>query len=406
MRDFLSKLDAAGLLRHEKCQLESVPDFIKASPTEALIFDVGQKFKISSGYCATKDLIARALECKKQDLLKTIAGSHKGKGKITHLENAPSQQNECSLKDIPIPQLYKGMKPYICAGIVIANDSEYGTNIAFHRMMVAGPKRLVARICQRDTYAYLQKKGELDIAIAIGVHPSLLLAAATSLSRDKNEYEIASKLHSQELAKAKTVDIDIPANAEIIIEGKITNELADEGPFVDITGTMDYVRQQPVIAVKKVTHRDDPIYHQIVPALPEHKLLMGMPREPAIFNAVNSVCDCKNVSLTTGSCCWLHGAVAINKTKETDGKQALKAAFAAHPSMKQCIIVDNDIDITDPEQIEWALATRFQAKKDLTQSESKGSSLDPSAGKDLMTSKLGLDATIPLDKDKKDFLRV
>lgn len=407
MRDFLGLLKEKGLLRHEACSLDEVPELLKRNPTEAFVLDVGRDFRLVSGYCSTRERIALALGCKKQELLRKVASSHQGRGRISHTDDAPCQQNvKKDMGELPIPALYRGMKPYICAGVVAVNDEDHGPNLAFHRLMVAGANKLVVRICERDTYAYLQAQGELDAAIAIGVHPSVLLAAATSLPIDKDEYEIASRLNPLVLTKALTVDLDVPANAEIVLEGRITSELADEGPFVDITGTMDPVRKQHVFEIKKMTHRDNPMYHQIVPALPEHKLLMGMPREPAVFNAVNAICDCRDVSFTSGSCGWLHGAVSIRKKRASDGINALRAAFKAHPSMKHCIAVDDDIDVTDPEQLEWAMATRFQGKRDMLIFEEKGSTLDPSAAKDRVTSKLGFDATIPLNKDRKDFLRV
>jgi 2,5-furandicarboxylate decarboxylase 1 len=190
-----------------------------------------------------------------------------------------------------------------------------------------------------------------------------------------------------------------------VLEGRITREFVPEGPFVDLTETYDVVREQNVLEIKKITRRKDALYHALLPGCNEHKLLMGMPREPTIFREVNKVCACKDVNLTLGGCSWLHAIVKIRKRKEDDGKRAIEAAFRGHASLKHVLIVDDDINIYDPRDVEWAIATRFQAKSGLVvKPHEKGSSLDPSANPYTRnTSKMGLDATKPVKKYMKDF---
>ncbi|MDH4123771.1 MAG: UbiD family decarboxylase, partial [Thermoplasmata archaeon] len=137
---------------------------------------------------------------------------------------------------------------------------------------------------------------------------------------------------------------------------------------------------------------------------------MGMPKEPTIFNEVNKVCKCRNVLITPGGCSWLHAVVQIKKDKPDDGKRAIEAAFKGHGSLKHCVVVDEDIDIYDLSDVEWAISTRFQADKNaIIMPNQPGSSLDPSGelreGKKAMTCKVGLDATIPFDKKDKKFLK-
>jgi UbiD family decarboxylase len=181
--------------------------------------------------------------------------------------------------------------------------------------------------------------------------------------------------------------------------------LADEGPFIDLTETWDIVRQQPVIEIDCITHRRAPIYHALLPGSLEHKLLMGLPREPTIFQAVSKVANCRNVSITPGGMSWLHAVVQIAKQGPDDGRRAIEAAFQGHRSLKHVVVVDEDVDPYDSAQVEWALATRFQADRDLVVlPDQPSSSLDPSAK--LMpaglsvpakarTAKMGLDATVP-----------
>ncbi|MBO6084513.1 MAG: UbiD family decarboxylase, partial [Candidatus Methanomethylophilaceae archaeon] len=171
-----------------------------------------------------------------------------------------------------------------------------------------------------------------------------------------------------------------PAETDYVIEARITFETAKEGPFVDITGTYDFIRDQPVIKAEKIWACKDPVMQLLLPGGNEHYLFMGLPREPIIFKTVQqAVPRTHNVRLTEGGCCWLNGVVSITKNKEGDGMNAIMAAFTGHPSMKHVIIVDEDIDIFDDRQVEWAVATRFQADRMLRIPGAAGSSLDPSA---------------------------
>jgi 2,5-furandicarboxylate decarboxylase 1 len=198
-----------------------------------------------------------------------------------------------------------------------------------------------------------------------------------------------------ESAKLKS-GLLVPAEAEFVMEGRLTSETVEEGPFVDITGTYDDRRTQPVFKVDRLYMRHDPIFHIVLPGGLEHYLLMGLPREPMIYRAVNQVVPKVHaVRLTEGGCCWLHGVVSITKNKEGDAINAIMAAFSGHPSMKQVTIVDEDIDILDERRVEWAVATRFQADKGLVVvNHAAGSSLDPSSHG--TTSKVGIDATKPI----------
>jgi UbiD family decarboxylase len=135
---------------------------------------------------------------------------------------------------------------------------------------------------------------------------------------------------------------------------------------------------------------------------------MGMPKEPTIYDEVSKVAECKNVLVSMGGGSWLHGIVQIAKKNPDDGKKAIDAAFKGHKSMKHAVIIDDDVDIYSPNAVEWAIATRFQASKDLVvKHDQPGSSLDPSSkqeeGKKALTDKVGVDATIPFDVDKSKY---
>ena len=273
---------------------------------------------------------------------------------------------------------------------------------------MARPNRsLRKKTLKRHADIALKKNKNLEIAICIGNSISVLLAAATSLKKDENELGMANALENTPLVKCKTIDLEVPADCEIVLEGEFTGEYVDEGPFLDLTETYDIVRSQPVIKIKHITTRKNPVYQALLPGKSEHKLLMGMPREPTIFKEVNKVCKCLDVCITPGGCSWLHAVVKIEKGKPDDPVKAINACFEGHKSLKQCIIVDEDIDIRNPDSVESAIATRVQMDKDLyIFKDQKGSSLDLSSdlssGK-ARTTKVGIDATIPVGVDKSKF---
>jgi len=333
---------------------------------------------------------------------------------------APCQEvviDEPDLDDLPILRhcaLDGGN--YISSGVFIASHPRYGQNLDFHRAMQFSKTELAIRVVKgRHFDRFLEEQGSLDVAVCIGVPPQVLVAAATSVELGIDELEIANALSTScldeplKLVHAKTVDLFIPAEAEFVLEGTVYGDRRHaEGPFVDLTGTYDIVRNEPVFVVKTITHRKDAIWHALLPGGLEHKLLMGMPREPTIYKKVNEVVKCLDVNVSPGGSSWLHAIVQIDKHSEEDGRKAIQAAFAGHRSCKHVFVVDKDIDIYNPLEVEWAMATRFQGETSLVmRSKEPGSSLDPSstrgeAGTHL-TTKLGFDLTKPLATNGKDF---
>ncbi len=412
MREFISGVAVEKILKEADPNLE-IAKILNENSGKLIQFEKvrNSSYQVVGGVCSSRENFAKALGVKREELIQRISRAIDSPTKPKTADNAPCQEvveKEVDLATLPILTHTKGdMGPYITAGVFVSNDPEFGLNLSFHRASPISKNRLVARICSRHLMEYLKRAGgELDIAICIGLHPSVLLAAAISTGIETNEFEIANSLHPLELVKCKTNDILVPADSEIVLEGKITKERHAEGPFPDITRTYDIVREEPVIEINLITHRKDAIYQALLPASEEHELLMGMPKEPVIFNAVNEVCKCKNVLLTHGGCSWLHAVIQIDKKNSDDGKKAIEAAFKTHKSLKHLIVVDSDIDIHDSEDIEWAVATRFQADKDIISFREPGSSLDPSAEEDRSTCKVGLDATIPSDGERGKFSRI
>jgi len=369
---------------------------------------------VVAGLVSSKELIAKALSIKKEQLLHRLFDAIENPLPPDVVERGECQEiveKDVDLTKLPIMRYTeKDGGRYIASAIATIKDPELGRNTCFHRLMLLDKNRFVARIVEeRGTDTALKKSGgELDIAMCIGNSTAVLLAAATSLPMGVDELGMANALEKTELVKCKTIDVEVPKDCEIVLEGRITKERAPEGPFLDLTGILDKVRQQPVIEVKCITHREKPIYQTILAGRNEHKFLMGMPKEPTIFNEVNKVCECKDVYITPGGCSWLHAVVQIKKHNPDDGKKAIQAAFEGHKSLKHCVVVDDDINIYDQNEVEWAIATRFQADKNaVILPNQRGSSLDPSGdlteGKKATTCKMGLDATISFEATGKGF---
>jgi len=422
LREFLAKLKSLGLLKEIEKPASpylEIARIMAAHQEEVLLFKniPGYEGEVVSGLCSRREFMAMALGIHPQELIQTLAGAMENPKEPALVEGAPCQEvveDKVDLTRIPIlKHLSEDGGPYITAGVAIIKDPDYGRNASFHRLMLIDERHLVARVVEgRGTHtAWSKVPGDLEIAIAIGLPVHVLLAASMSPPMGVDELSIANALQPTPLARCLTKDLEVPAFAEIVLEGRLTKRLAPEGPFIDLTQTWDYVREQPVLEVDLITHRKKPIYHALLPGGAEHRLLMGLPREPTIFAAVNEVTECLDVRVTPGGMCWLHAVVKIRKRGPDDGIKAIEAAFRGHPSLKHVVIVDEDIDINKLEEIEWAIATRFQADRGLlVLHDQPGSSLDPSArhfpGRKTLTAKMGIDATIPWGTDRGKFKRV
>ncbi len=329
-------------------------------------------------------------------------------GEVKHVDDSPmfEVKSKANLSKLPIMKHFKkDGGAYITAGIVVAKYKDQ-YNASIHRLMVVNDTTLAARLVPpRHTYV-MQKEAAarnepLQIGIVIGIDPVTVFAASTRVPQGKEwQYAAALKGSPLELVTLNN-GVEVP-HGEIVLEGSIDPvEKVKEGPFVDITGSYDHIRPEPVIHLTDMMTRKDPIYHGILPGGNEHKLLMGVPYEPLIYNAVGNVTKVKNVVLTEGGCCYLHAIVQIEKQTEGDGKNAIMAAFAAHTSLKHVVVVDTDINIFDSADVEYAIATRTKADRDvMIVSNVRGSSLDP-VSEDNITSKMGIDATKPLKASDK-----
>jgi 2,5-furandicarboxylate decarboxylase 1 len=375
-------------------------------------------WRIIGNVCTSREVFAEALGVPSDRLLDTLAESMGQPTSYRIVEEAPFLRNKVSkpdvIKHLPLTVYYpENERHYASATVFLVRDPDTGRqNASFHRMMYLGKNRFAIRLVPRDLFNIYKKNQQngkdTEVVVISGVHPMMSLAAATSYP-GLNELELANNLLGGGLECVKIWDIDVPIDAEVVMAGRIRHdETEEEGPFVDITGTWDKIRQEPVFEVEKLYYQDDPVWQVILPGWTEHRLLMGMTQEPRILNIVrNAVPSVKDVVLTRGGAGWLHAVVSIRKRYEGEGKNAGLAALAAHPSLKRVIVVDDDVDVRDSEGVEWALATRLRPEEGIVFVKgARSSSLDPSSAGSGVSTKWIVDATVPLDRDRRDFERV
>ena len=423
LRRFLEQIDKNEML-HMKDEVSTkfeIPFIMKKCDNKGFVFLFEKlknyKTKVVANVCGTRKRICDALDTRQNELYERRVEAWRLPYKPEIVEGGSVKEviEKPDLSKIPILTHFENdADPYITSAVIHAKSFDGDIeNVSVHRLQVLDKRHLAIRLVPRHLHKLWQmakKVGkDLDISISIGVHPAVMLAASSPVPFGVSEFDVANSLmnNSLRLTRCEHVDAYAPAEAEMVLEGRVSvSREVVEGPFVDITGTYDVERMQPVVQVVGVMHRENYVYQMILPAGSEHRLLMGFPREVLMWESISKVVPKANaVNLSLGGCGWLHAVVSIEKQLEGDGKNALLAAFASHPSLKHVVIVDSDINVYNISNVECAIATRFQASEDLTIIKNvRGSTLDSSADQETgLTTKLGIDATRPSRKPKEKF---
>ena len=431
LRSYLALLEKQGELVHVKKQVDAKFELAavvsKLDGGQAVVFDNVRASKISvvSNICGTAKRFHLAIGAKGRPhgVMETKKAIHarmaEALGKLAEPKRIAKglfeQHTSKNLMDLPIVTHFeKDAGAFATASIVFAKDQEEGNqNSSTHRLLRLDEKHMAIRMVEgrhlHKCYTYARDHGEdLKVAIAIGVHPAVSIAAAYQAAYGVNEMLIANSLLEGDLSLVKTgyAQALVPGHAEIVLEGRILKDRTHEEWMVEMLRTYDFRRKQPVFELEKISLRNNAIYHDILPGYAEHRLLMGLPVEAKMYDYVKSVVPTTQaVHLTDGGSNWLAAVIQIKKRLEGEPKNAILAAFAAHPSLKMATIVDEDIDPSDAVAVEYAIASRCQADKDFViLPNAKGSSLDPSSDQvNLLTTKLGIDATATLLKPKEHF---
>lgn len=391
--------------------------------TSAVLFPSpkGHSIPVVSNIFTDRNWVAESIGVHPSELLTRFQEAVRHRLPWVEVERAPVQDVVHAsdidlLKLLPIPkhnELDSG--PYITAALLISRNPKTGVqNVSIHRCQVSGPDRIGVLILPRHTRHYFEMAEEvgeaLEIALVIGVHPACILASQAIAAVDEDEMEIAGALlgHPIEMVKCKTNEVRVPAHAEIVIEGRILPRVREpEGPFGEFPQYYGPRANREVIQVDAITHRLNPIYHTITGGGMEHLVLGEIPREATLLEHLQrSFPSVKDVRLTRGGICRYHLAVKMDKTNNGEPKNIIMGAFAGHYDLKQVVVVDMDVDIDNPNEIEWAIATRFQADRDLlVVAGALGSKLDPTTDNGI-GAKMGLDATTPVEADPMVYKRI
>jgi UbiD family decarboxylase len=373
----------------------------------------GAKAPVVINAQASRKLMAFALECRPEELAAKFAQRQQKPIAPVKITDAPVHEvvelgEDVDLTGVPLLTHYDvNAAPYITAGIVVAVDPDTGVrNTSYNRLMMARKRELrIFMAVGRHLWTLhnkVERRGEaLPIAVVIGVHPLFSLGAQAFTPSTEDEYAVIGGMMNEPLrvTEAKTVPILVPADAEMVIEGKIlANVRREEGPFGEFTGHAVPKDQRQVIEVTAITHRRNYIFQDVHAGYTEHKLMGAVPREAALLKAVRqTVPTAKAVCMPVSGNCRFHAYISIAKRAPGQAKNAICAAFASDMLLKQVIVVDEDIDVYDEEQVLWAVSNRFQADRGLVViAQAQGSELDPSAGPGGVNAKMGIDATKPL----------
>ena len=426
LRDWLRRLAATNRLAVAREGVSLIDELAAVSKRleleRAVLFPApgGHIIPVVANLFADRSWIADSLGVSTSELLSRFQNAVRQPLPWVEVTAAPVQEvihREIDLlRQLPIPKHNEhDSGPYITAALLIARNPKTGIqNVSIHRCQVSGPDRIGVLLLPRHTRHYFrmaEEAGEaLEIALVIGVHPACILASQAIAALDSDEMEIAGALLGQpvDMVKCRTNRVRAPAHAEIVIEGRILPKVREpEGPFGEFPQYYGPRADREVIQVDAITHRRNPIFHTIVGGGMEHLLLGGIPREATLLEHLQrSFPSVRDVRLTRGGTCRYHLAVKIDKASSGEPKNIIMGAFAGHYDIKQVVVVDMDVDIDDPSEIEWAVATRFQADRDLVViSGAQGSKLDPSSA-DGISAKMGLDATKPLVVEPMEFKRI
>jgi 2,5-furandicarboxylate decarboxylase 1 len=443
LREWLTRLsdtDRMAVIRENvslKHQLAAIAKRLDGKQAAFFPKPGGHPMPVISGFMSRRSWIAEAMGVPESALLETYRRAADNPLPWKEVQGADAACQHVVHREIdlhallPIPTHSEHDNgPYITAGLVIARNPVTGVqNVSINRIQVHAKDRMAILILPRHLFNFFQKaeadNQELSIAVVIGADPLTLLASQAIAPIDRDELEIAGALHGKPLpvVKCLTSDVRVPADAEIVIEGRLLPKVREpEGPFGEFPKYYSAKENREVIQVDAVTHRKSPVFHTIVPAEMEHLLLGAIPREATILaHLQRTFPGVQDVHLSVGGVARYHLYVKLDKRREGEPKNVIMGAFSAHYDVKQVIVVDTDVDVHDPQQVEWAVATRFQADRDLMViSNAQGSVLDPSTtvGTSMdqgvpppphmqgISAKMGLDATKPVSYHEHVFTKV
>jgi 2,5-furandicarboxylate decarboxylase 1 len=416
-RQFLDRLRQTGELvdLHQPVDIRHIATLVDQAKT-ALFFHkvIGYDMPVVSGIIRSRERATMALGCEtfaeiEQKLAQAIARPIPPK----RVNSSPTREvtmvgDDVDLYKLPIPMssIYDG-GPMITAGVVIARDPELGINSGIYRFIVkekalTGIDIVTPNNMRLFVQRALKRNEPLPISISIGVHPIEITGSGYRAPLGVDEMAIAGGIRGEavQLAPCQTVDVPYIADAEIVLEAEVlpTGWTWPEGRFGEFTRLMGGLHWNPLVRIKAISMRKDAVYYNL--HMPwENTWLAAPTRYTAIRTALRTAnVQVKDINVTLGGCAFWHAVISIKKGAG-EGKNALLAALSVM-DLKHVVVVDDDIDVNDPTDVEWAIATRVQGDKDvIIVPGARAKPLDPSllqgAGVVPIGTKVGVDATIP-----------
>ncbi|WP_246055099.1 UbiD family decarboxylase [Pseudalkalibacillus caeni] len=423
MRGLLDDWENRGLLYRVKREVDpryELGAIINAkNGAQPFLFEKikGYQSSLAAGLGGDRELLADSIGISPSDFVPKIIDSIVNPIKTTLKETGPVHENvvtgKFDLLDLfPIPTFHADDSgAYYVSGILVVKDlSGRKRYTSIRRMQYLGGNRtniLITSPELQEQYAQFEKLGEpMEVAVMFGVVPAVVLSSQISTHLyHTDKLDVAGALLGQSLdvVKCKTIDLEVLSDAEIVLEGRmLPHEREMEGPFGELAGYYGFRSPQPVVEFSAVTFRDNAINQTIFPSSYEERLPMALVREATLFSTVRQVVpSIKAVHIPMGGVARYHAVIQIEKKTEGDGKQAALAAFASDKDLKHVVVVNDDVDIFDSEDVEWAVATRVQADNDVfIVPGGKGSPLESSHNLRGVTAKMGIDATYPLGQEE------
>ncbi|MBI4481282.1 MAG: UbiD family decarboxylase [Acidobacteria bacterium] len=366
----------------------------------------GTSFPVVCNLTASRTRLARAMRTTPAGLVQRyLQVLHEGV-EPHRVDTGPVKQvilrdEQVNLLDLPqIVHHQEDAGPYVTAGIAIARDPDTGLNNAsFNRMMIKGRNKGSLHLTTGKHLWEFYRRAEsrnqpLEVALVIGVHPAVELGAVHTGSIQEDELKIMGSLLGKplEVVRCETLDLWVPAHAEIVLEGVLLPHVREEeGPFGEFTGYALGTRPREIFQVQAIIHRRDAVFRDIAVGHADHLLLSSIPMEANLFRAVQAMIPSVTAVRIPAP---FTAYISIQKRAVGQGVNAILAALGAELYLKWVVVVDHDIDVFDDRQVRWALATRVQPDRDVViLPNARGSDLDPSTLEDGVTSKIGIDAT-------------
>ncbi len=411
--DHVSRLREAGMLDYAgRVRLGELPSIIASSGQRAGIADVeGYQVPFAFNLMSSEAHAAVALGVEAGELRRRLLeamDSPRPPASVSDLGmRGPLEPN---LEALPIPKYYEGdAGRYLTSSVVFARDRDGRANASIHRIRVLDGRRGVIRMVEgrhlhRMFVEAASMNEDLRVVVEVGANPLVELASAYQAPYGLYEAWIANSLAAGELGFAEVGGLEVPKGSAVLLEGRIRRDVQDLDLMVDVLGMYDKPRMQPVVEFERMYLSERPLMRGLLAGGPEHRFLMSYPVEVKLERHLRDVVPgVRRVVLTEGGGRWLHAVVQLEKRLESDPRAAIVAAFTYDQSLKMVIVVDEDVDPSNPVEVEFALATRVQPDRDIIVIPGlRGSSLDPSSDQaTLTTAKWGIDATAPLGERER-----